>query len=63
MPFILKKSYYVYTVCVVSVVPLIRKEQNEEVLSLQPMIPHKRFDIFPADWGMLRRSRYVQIFL
>ena len=28
------------------------------------MIPPKRFDIFPpADWGMLRRSRCVQIFL
>ena len=25
------------------------------------MIPHKRFDIFPPDWGMLRRSRCVQI--
>ena len=31
--------------------------------SLQPMIPPKRFDIFPPDWGMLRRSRCVQIFL
>ena len=31
---------------------------------LQPLIPHKRFDIFPPDWGMLRRmSRRVQIFL
>ena len=36
---------------------------HEEVLSLQPMIPPKRFDIFPPDWGMLRRSRSVQIFL
>ena len=28
------------------------------------MIPrNKRFDIFPPDWGMLRRSRRVQIFL
>ena len=36
---------------------------HEEVLSLQPMIPPKRFDIFPPDWGMLRRSRCVQIFL
>ena len=25
------------------------------------MIPPKRFDIFPPDWGMLRRSRRVQI--
>ena len=32
---------------------------HEEVLSLQPMIPPKRFDIFPPDWGMLRS---VQIF-
>ena len=30
---------------------------------LQPMIPPKRFDIFLPDWGMLRRSRCVQIFL
>ena len=30
---------------------------------LQPIIPPKRFDIFPADCGMLRRSRCVQIFL
>ena len=30
---------------------------------LQPMIPPKRFDIFPPDWGMLRRSRCVQIFI
>ena len=30
---------------------------------LQPMIPPKRFDIFPPDWGMLRRSRCVQSFL
>ena len=29
---------------------------HEEVLSLQSMIPPKRFDIFPPDWGMLRRS-------
>ena len=34
-----------------------------EVLYLQPMIPPKRFDISPTDWGMLRRSRCVQIFL
>ena len=33
------------------------------VLYLQPMIPPKRFDIFPPDWGILRRSRCVQIFL
>ena len=29
---------------------------HEEVLYLQPTIPPKRFDIFPPDWGMLRRS-------
>ena len=36
---------------------------HEEVLYLQPMIPptSKRFDIFPPDWGMLRRSRCVHI--
>ena len=27
------------------------------------MIPPKRFDIFPPDWGMLRRSKCVQIFI
>ena len=28
------------------------------------MIPHKRFEFFLPDWGMLRRSiRCVQIFL
>ena len=27
------------------------------------MIPSKRLDIFPPDWGMLRRSRRVQMFL
>ena len=36
---------------------------HEEVLDLQPMIPPKRFDIFPSAWGMLRRSRCVHIFL
>ena len=30
---------------------------HEEVLSLQPMVLPKRFDIFPPDWGMPRRSR------
>ena len=29
---------------------------HAEVLYLQPTIPPKRFDIFPPDWGMLRRS-------
>ena len=33
-----------------------------EVLYFQLLIPPKRFDIFP-DWGMLRRSRCIQIFL
>ena len=36
---------------------------HKEVLSLQPMIPPKRFDIFSPDWGMLRRFRCAQIFL
>ena len=36
---------------------------HEEVWSLQPTIPPKHFDTFPPDWGMLRRSRYVQIFI
>ena len=34
---------------------------HEEVLSLRPMIPPKRFDIFSSDWGVLRRSRCVLI--
>ena len=34
---------------------------HEEVLFLHPLIPPKRFDIFPPDWGMLRKSRGVQI--
>ena len=34
-----------------------------EVLYLQPMIRPKRFDIFLPDWGILRRSRRVQIIL
>ena len=36
---------------------------HEEVLYLQPMIPPKHFYIFRPDWGVLRRSRYVQVFL
>ena len=37
---------------------------HKERLSLQPlMIPPKRIDIFPPDWGMLRRSTCVHIFL
>ena len=39
------------------------KCHEAEVWSLQPMIPPKRFDIFPPDSGMLKRSRCVQIFL
>ena len=40
-----------------------RLNAMKRFLYLQPMIPPKRFDIFPPDWGMLRRSRRVQIFL
>ena len=52
---------------ILSVDPMLLPSGNpfkchEEVLSFQPMIPAKRFDIFPP-WGMLRRSRCVQIFL
>ena len=36
---------------------------EEFFLSLQPMISPKRSDIFSPDWGMLRRSRCVPIFL
>ena len=33
-------------------------------LYLQPMIPHLNvLTVFPPDWGMLRRSRRVLIFL
>ena len=38
-------------------------DTTTEVLYLQPMILHKHFDIFPPDWGMLRKSRYVHCFL
>ena len=40
-------------------------KHHEEVLSMRPMILHtKRFDMFPPWlWGMLRRSRCVQISL
>ena len=38
-------------------------KRHEEVLYLQPMVPPKRVDICPPDWGMLRRPRCVQIFL
>ena len=33
------------------------------ILYLQSMIPPKRFDIFPADWGVLRRSRQIDAFI
>ena len=37
---------------------------HEEILSLRPMIPPKRFEISPlSDWGMLRRSRMRSDFL
>ena len=39
-----------------------RLNAMKRFLSLQPMIPPKRFDIFPPDWGLLRRSGSVQIF-
>ena len=44
-------------------VQIFLKHNNENVLYLHPMIPPKRFDIFPPDREMLRRSIYVQIFL
>ena len=31
---------------------------QENVWYLRPMIPPKRFDTFPPDWGML--SKYIQ---
>ena len=37
--------------------------RNKEVLSLQPVIPPNLFGLSPPDWGMLRRSRCVQMFL
>ena len=36
---------------------------HAEVLPLQPLVPPKRFDISPANGGILRRSRCVQSFL
>ena len=41
----------------------IRLKRHEEDLYLYPIIPPKRFDIFPPGWGMLKRSRCVQFFL
>ena len=35
---------------------------HEEVLSLQPMIPPERFDIFSPVWGMLRRLDTSRLF-
>ena len=37
-------------------------KHHEEIWYLQSMIPPKRFDILAPDWGMLRKSRCVQIF-
>ena len=37
---------------------------HEEVLYFQLLIPHLNvLTFFPPDWGMLRRSRCIQIFL
>ena len=36
---------------------------HEETLYQKLVILPKRFDIFPPDWGMLKRSRCVQILL
>ena len=36
-----------------------RLNATKRFCNLQLMIPPKRFDIFPLDWGMLRRSRRV----
>ena len=35
----------------------------EIIIIIIIIIPAKRFDIFPPNWGMLRRFRRVQIFL
>ena len=53
---------------ILSVDPMLLPSGNplkchQEVLSLQPMIPPIRFDFFLPDWGMLRKSRCVHIFL
>ena len=53
---------------IITIDPMVLPSRNpfnchEEVLYLQSMIPLKRFDIFHPDWGMLRRSTRVQIFL
>ena len=38
---------------------------HEEILSFQPIMipPTKRFDVFPPDWGMLRRPDAFRLFL
>ena len=40
-----------------------RLVREEEPIALQPMMSPKRFDILPPDWGMLRKSSRVLIFL
>ena len=40
-----------------------RLNATKRFCTCSPMIPPKRFDIFPPDGGMLKRSRCVQIFL
>ena len=39
---------------------IVRINTEDDTTSGKPL---KRFDIFPPDWGMLIRSRCVQIFL
>ena len=59
---------FVPDICTVDLIMLLPSGNpfkcHEEVnLYLQAMILPKRFDVFPPDWGMLRRSRCVQILL
>ena len=54
-----------YTVDPISppLVALLSQHIRYCIETFMPFIPPKRFDIFSPDWGMLRRSRFVHIFL
>ena len=40
-----------------------KKKKKKKKKKAHDMVPPKRFDIFPPDWGMLIRSRRIQVFL
>ena len=52
---------YTYYINPYAGTPKPQSRNTVKVFYLRSMLPSKRFD--PSDWGMLRRSRCVQIFL